>query len=204
MDSPRRLGLPAFLGLEKPLTALEHLDKALGLELFEIPILPPSVPGMRLFNLLRDDFQDHGGRLILGPDIRGKIDEGRARVVAEAHGRETEYRAEVIFLATGGFLNGGLAAEFDGSIREPVFNLPVPAPAARSAWTAERFLDPQPFARFGVRTNRTLQPLDAGGKPAAGNLRAIGSILAGADRLTEGSREGIELATAWRAVETIV
>jgi len=202
-DVPKRIGLPAVLGLEHAVEAKQHLDSALGVELFEIPILPPCVPGMRLFNLLRDDFQNHGGRLIIGPIVSGRIENGRAMVAADTNGRVKEYKADTMILATGGFLNGGLVAEFDGKIRESVFGLPVPAPAKRSEWTSELFLGPHPFARFGLRVNKNMQPLDANGRPAASNLRAIGSIIAGADRLSEGSREGIELATAWRAVETV-
>ncbi len=202
-DSPKRLGLPAILGLEKAIEAKAQLETALGIELFEIPILPPSVPGMRLFNLLRADFQNHGGQLILGPVVNGQLENGNLSVAADMNGRVREYRAEAVILATGGFLNGGLSAEFEGDIRETVFNLPVDAPGQRSAWTAEHFFGPHPFAKFGVRVNKNMQPLNAAGKPIAGNLRAAGSLLAGADRFNEGSREGIELATAWRAVETV-
>lgn len=203
-DAPKRLGLPAIMGLEKSLAAKDHLEKTLGLELFEIPILPPSVPGMRLFNILKDDFQNHGGRLIIGPSVHGQVSEGQAAVVADVNGREMEYKAETIFLATGGFLNGGLMADFSGHVLEPVFNLSVPATSTRASWTNERIFGPHPYAKFGLKVNKTLQPLNEQGKPVAANLRAIGSILAGADRLSEGSREGIELATAWRAVETVV
>lgn len=202
-DSPKRIGVPAVLGLDRAVEAKRHLDSALGVELFEVPILPPSVPGMRLFNILRDDFQNHGGRLILGPVVGGRIENGKASVAADTNGRVREYRADVVILAAGGFLNGGLVAEFSGAIRESVFSLPVEAPAQRSTWTSEVFLGPHPFARFGLRVNKNMQPLDANGKPAAGNLRVIGSIIGGADRLSEGSREGIELATAWRAIESV-
>ncbi len=199
----KRLGLPAILGLDKPLEAKAQLETGLGLELFEIPILPPSVPGMRLYNLLLNDFQSHGGRFIMGPVIKGKVEKGSASITADMNGRVQEYKTANMILATGGFLNGGLVAEFEGAIRETTFNLPVSAPSQRSAWTSEHFLGPQPYARFGLRVNKNMQPLDAAGKPIAGNLRAIGGILGGADRLSEGSREGIALASAWRAVETL-
>jgi glycerol-3-phosphate dehydrogenase subunit B len=201
--APRRIGFPAVLGLESALAVKQHFDSALDAEVFEIPILPPSVPGMRLFNLLRSDFENHGGRLILGPGCKGRIENGKASVWAEVNDRMRDYEAETVILATGGFLNGGLVAEFEGTIRETVFNLPIPAPARRSEWTSALFLGPHPFARFGVQVNKNLQPLGANGKPAATNLRAIGSLLAGADRLNEGSREGIALATAWKAIATL-
>lgn len=199
-NAPPRLGLPAILGLAHSAQAHGHLQSALGLDLFEIPLLPPSVPGMRLFNLLRDDLAAHGGRLILGPTATGHIENGAASVTADANGRTKTHTAETIVLATGGFLHGGLTAESNGAVHETVFNLPVDTSglSARTHWTSEVFFGPHPFSRFGVRVNNYLQPLDASGKPAAHNLLAIGSLLAGADRLSEGSREGIELATAFR------
>ena len=208
-DAPKRIGLPAVMGLEQPLTAKQHLDSALGIELFEIPILPPSVPGARLFNILRDDFQNHGGQLILGPMATGRIAGARAVVSADANGRVKDYTANTIGIATGGFLNGGLIGEFDGLVREAVFNLDVDSRTGllprtpRQSWTAETFLGAHAFLKFGLRVNKNLQPLNADGEPAAENLRAIGGLLAGADRLSEGSREGIGLATAYQAVELI-
>ncbi len=158
---------------------------------------------MRLFDILCRHIQNHGGQMILGPSCSGRIEYGSASVRADMNGRVEDYEAGIVILATGGFLNGGLVAEFEGRIRETVFNLPVLAPARRSRWTSETFLGPHPFARFGVRVDKNMQPLNADGKPAAANLRAIGSLLAGADRLSEGSREGIALATAWKAVEAL-
>lgn len=200
-NAPKRIGVPAILGLEHSMEAKHHLDSALGIELFEIPILPPSVPGMRLFNILRNDFQAHGGQIIIGPTVSGRIENKRATVTADMNGRVRDYEAEVILLATGGFLHGGLTGELEGRVRESVFNLPVAAPSARADWTSEVFLGPHPFAKFGARVNKQLQPLGGDGKLLASNLRAVGSLLAGADRLSEGSREGIALATAYRAVE---
>ncbi len=208
-DAPKRIGIPAVLGLDQPLAAKQHLDSELGIELFEIPILPPSVPGMRLFNILRDDFQNHGGQLILGQVVSGRIENGRATVSADANGRVKEYAAETIILASGGFLNGGLAGEFDGMVRETVFNLDVDSRSGllphtpRQSWTSEVFLDAHPFSKFGLRVDRDLRPLDANGEPAAANLRAIGGLLAAADRLSEGSRDGIALATAYHAMALI-
>ncbi|HKZ70145.1 MAG TPA: FAD-binding protein, partial [Anaerolineales bacterium] len=90
-NAPKRIGLPAILGLNHSLEAKAHLESALSIDLFEIPILPPSVPGMRLFNLLRDDFQNHGGQLLLGPTVRGQIENSRAVIIADMNGREREH-----------------------------------------------------------------------------------------------------------------
>ena len=209
-DSPKRIGIPAILGLDHSLEAKQHLESELGIELFEIPILPPSVPGMRLFNLLRDDFQNHGGRFIMGPTATGEIEGGRVvSVSADMNGHIKEYKAEQYVLACGGFLNGGIIGEIDGAVRESIFNLPIASDrpegfrkpfGSRGEWTNEVFLASHPYAKFGVNVDKNLRPIDANGKIIAENLFAVGSVLAGADRVSEGSREGIELGTAWKVI----
>ena len=199
-DAPKRIGIPAILGLDHSLEAKQHLESELDIELFEIPILPPSVPGMRLFNLLRDDFQNHGGRFILGPTVKGEIEGGRVvSVSADMNGHTREYKAEIYILASGGFLNGGLISEFDGAIRNSIFNLPI-INLPRSEWTNEVFLASHPYTKFGVSVDKNLRPVDTNSKVIAENLFAVGSVLAGADRVSEGSREGIELGTAWKVI----
>ena len=44
------IGLPAVLGLNDPMGVRKDLEKKTGASLFEIPVLPPSIPGMRVFN----------------------------------------------------------------------------------------------------------------------------------------------------------
>lgn len=68
-----RIGLPAVLGLRDPLEVVAHLQNESGAQVFEIPTLPPSVPGMRLFALFQNAIEQAGGRLQIGSDvIRGE------------------------------------------------------------------------------------------------------------------------------------
>ena len=53
LRADERVGLPAMLGLRDPHGAWSDLEQRLGAPVFEIPTLPPSVPGMRLFEILR-------------------------------------------------------------------------------------------------------------------------------------------------------
>ncbi len=199
-DAPKRIGIPAILGLDHSLEAKHHLESELGIDLFEIPVLPPSVPGMRLFNLLRDDFLNHGGRFIIGPTVKGKIEGGRVvSVSADMNGHVKEYKAEQYILACGGFLNGGLVGEFNGAVHDSIFNLPI-INLPRSEWTNEVFLASHPYAKFGMNVDKNLRPINVSGKVIAENLFAVGSVLAGADRVSEGSREGIELGSAWKVI----
>jgi len=194
-----RLGLPAILGLDEPVTAWRDLSDRLGVEIFEIPILPPSVPGMRLFNVLQRTIEAARGRVTLGPGVKGWVQAGRSGgVIAETAGGPRKYSARSILLAIGGFRHGGLESPAKGEVTESVFNLPV---TTGRQWFAPLYWDEQPYAQFGVRVNAKMQPVDADGEVIYPNVFAIGGILAGADRLSEGSREGIDLATAWKAVE---
>lgn len=196
-----RLGLPAILGLRHPVAAHADLEEKLGLEIFEIPILPPSVPGVRLYEVLRQTFEAAGGRVIVGPRVTGWVENGRVLgVVAATAGGPRHYAAQqAVILATGGVRHGGLVAPAPNQLRETVFDLPV---ASVDEWFAPLYWQAQPYAHFGVRVNAHMQPLNVDHEVVHENLYAIGGLLAGADRLTEGSREGIDIATAWKAVES--
>ncbi|MBI3764287.1 MAG: anaerobic glycerol-3-phosphate dehydrogenase subunit B [Chloroflexi bacterium] len=205
LNGAARVGFPAILGLAHNPAARRDLAERLGAEVFEIPILPPSVPGMRLFNVLREVLQEAGGKLILGPEITGRVD-GRALtprvlgVTGHAAGKSTIYEADRVILATGGFLGGGLISERAGVAAESIFDLPITYSSQPESWFAPRLFGAHPFARFGVRVDDLMRPLDAHGEVMYENLHAVGGLVAGADRLGEGSREGIDVATAWRAI----
>jgi glycerol-3-phosphate dehydrogenase subunit B len=71
-----RVGLPAVLGLRNPLEVLHDLEARLGVPVFEIPTLPPSIPGIRLHNLLVDTLQKSGARVFDGMLATGCEHEG--------------------------------------------------------------------------------------------------------------------------------
>lgn len=201
----RRIGLPAVLGLLNHSDIHEELEGSLGIEIFEIPTLPPSVPGLRIERILLRQAQALGARLIEGVGVIGRID-GRSRgkrvsgVVLHSTGRTIQLDADVVLLATGGILNGGLVAQQDHRIRESVFDLPVLHPNNRSDWVGLSLFHRQAYASAGVRVNSHMQPLGLDEKPMFKNLYAAGGLLAGSDRSLEGSRQGIDLATAHCAV----
>lgn len=199
LQGAKRLGIPAILGLRHAAEAHRDLQKKLGLDIFEVPILPPSVPGMRLYDILRRAIETAGGQIIIGPRVRGWMEKGEIKgVIAETAGGPRHYAARHrVILATGGFRHGGLLAPAQGQVRESVFDLPV---VNGPAWFAPRYWDAHPFAHFGLRVNANLQPLDAEGRVLYPNLRAIGGILAGFDRLGGDGREGIDLASAAQAI----
>jgi glycerol-3-phosphate dehydrogenase subunit B len=87
---------------------------------------------------------------------------------------------------------------------EQVLGLDVEAPA-RDVWLAEDALDPRghPVEAAGVRTDHRLRPLAVDGTPAYPNVVIAGSLLAGQRPLHERCRDGVGIASGWRAATVL-
>lgn len=195
-----RIGFPAVLGVENSLRVKADLEAQLGRPVFEIPILPPSVPGIRLHTILRQAIEQQGGRVYEGMLVnQSETLDGRIMAVfSEAAARQQAHRFRHYILATGGLLCGGLVAHFEGQVREVIFDLPVAAPAGRQHWFQQRFLDEQghPIYRAGLRVDDQFRPVHHS-RPVYDNLQAAGTTLAHCDFIRERSLEGIALATGY-------
>jgi glycerol-3-phosphate dehydrogenase subunit B len=200
-----RVGFPAVLGRrgDRAVAIQRDLAARLGREVFEIPVLPPSVPGMRLHHILVTAIEQAGGRVFEGMEaVQADSEDGRLTAIwTQAAARRLAHRAERYILATGGILGGGLVADGDGMVREVVCGLPVAAVPAREAWFATEFLSPggHPIFQAGLAVNRQLQPLDERGQVVYANLYAAGNTLAHCDSVRERSFEGVALATGFAA-----
>ncbi len=193
-----KLGLPAVLGFRSSHAAWTDLQKKLGTEIFEIPLPPPSIPGLRLYNLIRSHLQGKGVRTIIGLSLLKPITgAGEIKGIELGESRKSPiYRASAYVLATGKFVGGGLDAQ-PNRIFETLFDLPVQYPRNRKEWFNPQLLTPagQPFNSFGVEVNENLQPIDTAGKILYRNLYAAGGILAHADSIAEKSGGGVAIAT---------
>ncbi len=199
-----RVGVPAVLGLHDHAAALADARTALGPGVFELPSLPPSVPGLRLYDALRTAIGVAGGRMQVGFDVVS-VERTGARVTAvhtEAASRTLRLAADAFVLATGGLGGGGFRADQSGTIHERVFGLPVEAPP-RDGWFSDEPLVPHPLQAAGIRTDAELRPLDADGMPALENVCVIGSALAGMRYLDERCGDGVALASAHRAARAL-
>jgi glycerol-3-phosphate dehydrogenase subunit B len=200
----KRVGLPAILGLCEPAAVLEDLERVIGARVFEIPMLPPSIPGLRVFNRFRERLIGKGATFLMGNPVTGAaVKDGRCEGITVTNPPlETEYRAENYILATGRFLGGGLWADME-RITEPLFHLPVSQPAGRGDWFRERFFQSEahPIHSAGIVTDQALRPVDGGGKVLLTNVRIAGSILANHQAIEEHSREGIAIATGYLAAK---
>ena len=204
LDGATRVGFPAVLGLDHSAVAWRDLSDRLGVPTFEIPTLPPSVPGMRLYNAFKIALTQAGVPILLDMTaVRGVVEGDRATgIVVPDVVRDRTYRADTFILATGGLYGGGITSDYTGALHEAVFGLPLQTPAGSSDdWFASQFLGQagHPIQRAGVRANAQMQPVGASGRVVLENVRVAGRLLAGYDPLAEGSTEGVWLATAYCA-----
>ena len=207
LDGATRVGFPAVLGLEHNTEAWRDLSDRLGVPAFEIPTLPPSVPGMRLFSAFKAALTQAGVPILLDMTaVRGVVEGGRATgIVVPDVVRDRTYRADTFILATGGLYGGGIISDYTGTLREAVFGLPLQtSPGSLDDWFSPRFIDrdEHPIHRAGVRANAQMQPVDTSGRTILENIRIAGRLLAGCDPLAEGSTEGVWLASAYRAASS--
>jgi glycerol-3-phosphate dehydrogenase subunit B len=194
------IGFPAVLGLHQSLSVKAALEQALDRHVFEIPSLPPSVPGIRLHQIFKQAIERHGSFVYDGMEaLRAESENGRVTaVLTEAAARFRRHRFEKYVLATGGILGGGITTNIDGEAREVVFDLPVKAPDSRLHWFKQQFMDKEghPIYRAGLTVNEKFQPVNGNG-PVYENVYAAGTTLAHCEVIRERSFEGVALATGY-------
>ncbi|HVO42113.1 MAG TPA: anaerobic glycerol-3-phosphate dehydrogenase subunit GlpB, partial [Aggregatilineales bacterium] len=110
LKSDERVGFPAVLGLDQAGVVLDDLRSRLSAEVFEIPTLPPSIPGIRIYQAFEGLLRKRGVRMQIGQAV-GAVqthDHQVEAVVVETVVRPVVYRAASFVLATGGIVGGGL------------------------------------------------------------------------------------------------
>ena len=198
-----RVGLPALLGLREPGKVLRDLEQAIGAQVFEIPTLPPSIPGMRIFHRFKKWLTDNGATFLLGQSVsEASVIAKRCEKIESRHlPISASYASDRYVLATGRFMGGGLRAT-EEEIVETIFHLVVAQPKRREEWFDKGFLtSTHPVHRAGVLTDPFLRPVNQNGELLLENVWVAGSMLAGHDFISEKSREGIEIATGYMAAK---
>ena len=198
IKSVDQVALPAVLGLRDPHAVLSELEEQLGRPVFEIPTLPPSVPGMRLFEILHHALRAAGGKLVIGAGVvsHQRTDERVVSVDTATAGSDTTYEADAFVLATGGFHSGAIAIDSHWQAEEVVLRLPLTGvPGSDQRRFVPSYFDEQPLARCGVAVDSELRA------QGAENVIVAGASLPGSVSWREGSGEGIALASAFRAAQ---
>ena len=199
-----RIGFPAVLGINDSVRVKEDLEEIIGAKVFEIPILPPSIPGKRIFDRFKEWLIRNGVSFLLGysvarANLKGKRCEG---IEVFRPPVSTAYAADRFILATGRFIGGGLKADRE-KVSESIFNLPVYQPKSPGHWFERNFFTdpPHPIHHAGILTDSSFRPIGQGGDLILENLWVAGSILAHHQCIDEKSREGIEIATGYTATK---
>ncbi len=210
------VGFPASLGLYGGADVQAHLEQLLGVPIFEIPTLPPSLAGLRLraafeAYLPRSGITVYSQKLVQGAEVLPEEQGGgfRFRIVGQGAANNQEprepergIRARAAIHAAGRFFGKGLVAERRG-IREAVFGLPVRQPESREQWHRDSFFaaEGHPVNSVGLEVDACFRPLDRADRPVHPNLFAAGSILAHQDWMRQKCGAGLAIATAYAAVE---
>ncbi len=201
LHTEEHVALPAVLGLRDPHGAWSDLEHRLGRAVFEIPTLPPSVPGMRLFEVLRASLRGAGGRLVLGSEVVGCDREGArvAAVRARASGGDRRYVADWFVLASGGFASGAIELDSRWQAHERALDLPLRGlPGPDEPRFVPDYSAEQPMARVGVAVDGQLRA------DGCENVLVAGAALPGAAPWREGSGEGIALASGYHAAQVVL
>jgi glycerol-3-phosphate dehydrogenase subunit B len=186
---------------------VSDLEKLLGVPVFEIPTIPPSVAGLRLKEAFERGLRAKGVEYFSQErvlEVRHKADEYFELGIGRAT-PEHSVQSKGIILASGRFIGGGLHADRK-RINETIFDLPVYQPDNRTEWHHRDFLDSggHPVNRAGLEIDDSFRPLNNTRQPAFRTLFAAGSILAHNDwkRLKCGA--GLAVASAFGAVKAFV
>jgi glycerol-3-phosphate dehydrogenase subunit B len=205
LEPGETVGFPAVLGLKESGTVWRELQERLERPVFEVPTLPPSVPGMRLYALLRRQLREAGARVVVGDSVVGAEREGERveALLVQTAARVKPVTGRTFVLATGGFTAGGLVMDSYGAVREAVLDLPVAGVPDPPRFLPDYLAD-QPLSRAGIAVDVAFRPVDADGRTLLENVHVAGATLGGAVPWREKSGDGISLATGYAAAAAIL
>jgi glycerol-3-phosphate dehydrogenase subunit B len=199
LGAEERVAFPAVLGIAQSHAVWSELQERLGRPVFEVPTLPPSVPGMRVAAILRERLRRTGGRVILNAVVHDAERSGETVTAVHARVglRDVTHACDWVVLATGGFASGGVELDSRWQAHEVALGLPVSGVPAGERFGPDYFAE-HPMGRAGVAVDRRLRP------DGLENVLVAGATLAGAQPWREKSGDGISLATGHRAAELIL
>lgn len=198
---PGKIALPAVLGIESSKEIISRISRETDRKIFEIPTLPPSIPGIRLFRRLKNLFQAKGGYIYWGNDVASfeTTNNHIEAITLSTPGRPHRVGGRAFMLSTGSFVSGGLFAHRD-SIRETVFGMDVYLPGPRQGWfTQDFFARDHEIEKAGIRVDKAFRPIDSDME----NLFVCGSILAFSQVMKYQCGNGLALSTGFMAAKSL-
>lgn len=201
-EGEARVGFPAILGDDHTDAVLAALEDRIGAEVFEVPMGPPSLPGLRLEDALFEALDGTGASFETGNPVVDFDAEGNSieTVYIEKNGAMIPNSADQYILATGGLVGKGIESDRE-EVYEPIFDCHIEHGEDRYDWSDTDAFGDHPFAGFGVETDDQLRPLTADEAVQFDNLRAAGSVVGGYDFAAEKSGSGVSIATGYVAGE---
>jgi len=201
------VGLPAILGLYRTEEVVSDLQKMIGVPLFEIPTIPPSVSGLRLKEAFERGLRAKEAHYLSQTrvlNVRHQANDYFEVGIGRTTTEQT-VQSRGIILASGRFIGGGLHADRK-RIKETIFDLPVYQPPSRTDWHSREFLDPRGHLvnRAGLEIDDSFRPLNSSRQPAFRTLFAAGSLLAHNDWKRMKCGAGVAIATAFGAVKSFM
>jgi glycerol-3-phosphate dehydrogenase subunit B len=204
--------LPPCIGIRNVEEKMKIIGEESGLTPFEcVTLTPPSVIGYRL-QLALDDSANKSGVPIMLPYEATHFgsEEKTLKTMSVVSGqRDFQVEAEKFVLATGSFIGGGII-ENEGTVKEPLLDLPlfdendaqVNDAFIRTMLSNEAVpINGHPIFSVGIKVNENLQPVSADGEVIYDNLFACGNILSGFNHTSGGCRYGAAIATGYTAGE---
>lgn len=194
--------VPPVLGTRPNYLVSRNIESTVFCHLVELAGMPPAVTGLRLHALLTK-YLKHKGVMFIEQAVVSKAIVGGnicQCVVTGNFDRERYYYADKFILATGGVLGGGLKAQYDRII-EPVFQIPVTVPDNIEEWgNLELFTcSSHPFAKFGIKVDENLRPVNNQGQVILENVHVAGRNLEGYDYCHEKSGNGVAVVSGYQA-----
>jgi len=194
-----KIGIPAVLGITKTYEIIKKLEIETGKFFFEIPTLPPSIPGIRLYRSLKSIAEKKGVSFYGSAEITDfKKEKNRIiNITIKKPGRPDYVNADAFILATGSFVSGGLFLD-KNIFKETVFNLPVYSPVEKEVFNQDFFKLGHPIEKSGILIDNNFNATKSGYK----NLFIAGSILAHSETMKYQCGHGMAISTGIAAAKS--
>ena len=184
-----------------------RIQGACSAPVFQIPLPPPSIPGLEMNERLRQDTEDRRIRLWLSAEALGvdAADGVVTGIQVKVAGAVKHVKADAVVYAAGGLDSGAFVLDSYGTLSDTVFDLPIfPSTKYEDLVTGDYWGAPQPLFAAGLKVDSDMRPVGQDDRPVYSNLYAAGGVIGGAHRHEEKSGEGIALGSAAQAVAAIL
>ena len=210
--NPDLILIPAILSTQfrEAVTQISELESSCKCVISELPAPLPSVPGLRIQNLLLEILRNKGIDIYLCREVKVLTHNSKCitiKCIRSYHSKKTiEIKARNFVIATGDIVSGGIRSTYNiwhGAIikeyRETLLNIPLYIPVHKKFVDIDFFnTDKHSILEIGIEINEDLKPV-FNNEVLFDNLYAAGSILAHYNFIAEKCGLGVAIATGYRA-----